>query len=173
MRAARPPEPCGMVFSGTPPLVLRMRRAFVLASILATMLAGCALPDPAPGAAESPCGPVVRAAAPFGEEGPNLTVVVYKRGVENVTLCIQLNENDPFVHRMEDPPGAFIAPNVKTVAQGRFTERALDVTVWIAAEEGAKVRASFPLTDDNHVEIEFGGEPRLQVRKFDERREYD
>ena len=146
-----------------------VRPAFAL---LAALLAGCSAPQPAPGGSQTECGPVERLAAPFGDEGPNLTVVVSKRGDADATLCIRINEHNPIVHHAVDPPGTTLHPNVRVVAQGRFLEDRLEVTVWVAGEEARKVGETFALTEENFVEVELGGEPRLQVRKHDAPRAY-
>ena len=147
--------------------------ALLAAALLAAaLLAGCGLPAPAPGVPGQPCGPVHRTAAPFGDEGPNLTIVALKHGTEPATLCVQVNENNPFFHRFDDPPGTQVTPNVRTLAQGRFTEPTLNVTAWIVGEEDAKVRETFTLTEESFVEVSFGGQTRLEVRKFDAPRQY-
>lgn len=135
------------------------------------LLAGCTLAEPAPGVdPQQPCGPVHRTAAPFGEEGPLLRILVLKETPRPATLCVRVNDNNAFVHGSPDARGGPQAtPDVRTVAEGRFTERELRVVAWVA---GGTARASetFALTEENHVVVTFAerdGRLALDLSKHD------
>lgn len=134
-----------------------------LLPILVALLAGCTLPEPAPGV--PPCGPVVRTAAPFGEEGPLLRVYVLNDGDAEGTLCIRVNDNNPFVHALTP---ADASPNVDVVAEGRFTERELRVTAWVAERAEVKASGVFALTEENHLVVMHTAQNALRIDKRDE-----